>query len=61
VEALLDGRTFVKFHLDVAAGDVQREPVEPVQARGWLGFAGIAAPVFRSIAIEEHFAQKLHS
>lgn len=61
VEALLDGRTFVKFHLDVAAGDVQREPVEPVQARDWLGFAGIAASVFRSIASEEHFAQKLHS
>jgi hypothetical protein len=61
VEALLDGRTFAKFQLDVAAGDVQREPVEPVQARDWLGFAGIAAPVFRSIAIEEHFAQKLHA
>lgn len=61
VEALLDGRTFAKFHLDVAAGDVQREPVEPVQARDWLGFAGIAAPVFRSIASEEHFAQKLHA
>ena len=61
VEALLDGRTFAKFQLDVAAGDVQREPVEPVQARDWLGFAGIAAPVFRSIATEEHFAQKLHA
>lgn len=61
VEALLDGRTFAKFHLDVAAGDVQREPVETVQARDWLGFAGIAAPVFRSIATEEHFAQKLHA
>jgi hypothetical protein len=61
VEALLDGRTFAKFQLDVAAGDVQREPAEPVQARDWLGFAGIAAPVFRSIASAEHFAQKLHA
>ena len=61
VEATLDGRTFAKFQLDVAAGDVQRDPVEAVQARDWLGFAGIPTPVFRSIAREEHFAQKLHA
>lgn len=61
IEALLDGRTFAKFQLDVAAGDVQREPVELVQARSWLEFAGFAAPVFRTIASEEHFAQKLHA
>ncbi len=26
VEARMDGRTFTKFHLDVSAGDVLREP-----------------------------------
>ena len=61
VEARLDGRTFAQFHLDVGTGDVQREPVETVEPRDWLGFAGITAPTFPSIAREEHFAQKLHA
>lgn len=61
VEAMLDGRTFAKFHLDIGTGDVQREPVELVQPRDWLAFAGIPAPTFPSISREEHFAQKLHA
>ena len=61
VEAVLDGRTFSKFHLDIGIGDVQREPVEFVQPRDWLGFANIPTPSFPSISREEHFAQKLHA
>lgn len=61
VEARLDGRTFAKFHLDVGTGDMQREPVEMVQPRDWLAFAGVTVPAFPSIASEEHFAQKLHA
>lgn len=61
VEAVLDGRTFARFHLDIGTGDVQREPVELVQPRDWLAFAGIPAPTFPSISREEHFAQKLHA
>jgi predicted nucleotidyltransferase component of viral defense system len=61
VEAVLDGRTFSKFHIDIGTGDVQREPVEFVQPRNWLGFAKIRAPRFPSISCEEHFAQKLHA
>ncbi len=61
VEAILDGRIFAKFHLDVGTGDVQREPHEMVQPRDWLGFAGIPATAFPSISREEHFAQKLHA
>lgn len=61
VEAVLDDRTFAKFHVDVGAGDVQREPAEFVQARPWLEFAGIGATAFPSIAREEHFAQKIHA
>lgn len=61
VEAMLDGRTFAKFHLDIGTGDVQREPVELIQPRDWLAFAGIPAPTFPSISREEHFAQKLHA
>ena len=61
IEALLDGRTFAKFHLDIGVGDVQRGPAEVVKPRDWLGFAGIPAPSFPSISREEHFAQKLHA
>ncbi len=61
VEARLDGRPFAKFHLDIGLGDVQREPVEWVDGRDWLGFAGIGPGSFPSIPREEHFAQKLHA
>jgi hypothetical protein len=61
VEAMLDGRTFAKFHLDIGTGDVQREPAELIQTRDWLAFAGVPAPRFPSISREEHFSQKLHA
>jgi len=44
VEARLDGRIFVRFHLDVGIGDAVMEPLEVIEGRDWLGFAGIASP-----------------
>jgi hypothetical protein len=44
VEARLDGRVFVGFHLDVGIGDAVMEPLEVIEGRDWLGFAGIANP-----------------
>lgn len=61
VEARIDGRKFVGFHLDLGVGDIQREPCEWTVPRDWLGFAGIDAGKFPSISREEHFAQKLHA
>lgn len=61
VEASLDGRQFVRFHLDLGLGDMQREPCEWIEPRDWLSFAGIEAGRFPSISREEHFAQKLHA
>lgn len=61
VEAILDGRQFAKFHLDVGMGDSQHEPFEWTEPHDWLGFAGIPAGSVLSIAREEHFAQKLHA
>lgn len=61
VEARLDGRPFAKFHLDIGLGDIQREPVEWIQSRDWLGFAGFGPGRFPTIPREEHFAQKLHA
>lgn len=61
VEARMDGRTFVQFHIDVAAGDVLLKPVDPAVGRDWLSFAGIPRSQFSMIICEQHFAEKLHA
>jgi len=61
VEARMDGRSFAKFHVDVSAGDVLREPYELLEGRDWLGFAGIGTRKFVSVSREEQFAEKLHA
>ena len=61
VDARLDGRTFVKFHVDVGIGDVTLEPLEVVETRNWLAFAGILPPKVPLISREQQFAEKLHA
>jgi len=61
VEARLDGRVFAGFHLDVGIGDVVMEPLEVIEGRDWLGFAGIASPSLYIIPREQQFAEKLHA
>lgn len=61
VEARLDGRAFVKFHLDVGAGDVVLAPLETTEGHDWLKFAGIPAGKFPTISREQHFAEKIHA
>ena len=61
VESRLDGRTFVKFHVDVGIGDVILEPVETMVSRDWLAFAEIASPSITMIAREQQFAEKIHA
>ncbi len=61
VEARLDGRVFVGFHLDVGIGDAVMEPLEVIEGRDWLGFAGIPSPSLYMIPREQQFAEKLHA
>ena len=61
VEAILGGRRFVKFHLDVGVGDIVMDPPEEIQARDWLAFAQIAPPTVLIIQKEQQFAEKLHA
>jgi len=61
VEARLDGRLFVGFHLDVGIGDAVIEPLEVIEGRDWLGFAGIGRPSLYLISREQQFAEKLHA
>lgn len=61
VEARLDGRTFVKFHVDVGIGDLILEPFETLTTRDWLAFAEISSPSITMIAREQQFAEKIHA
>ena len=61
VEARMAGRLFIKFEIDIAAGDAWIEPHETVQSKDWFGFAGITAPVIPVISKEQQFAEKVHT
>jgi len=61
VEARMDGRPFASFHVDVAVGDVLIEPLEEMEGKDWLGFAGIAPATLQAISAEQQFAEKLHA
>lgn len=61
VESRLDDRTFVKFHMDVGAGDALLTPLDVTQGHDWLEFAGIPSPRFTTISQEQHFAEKVHA
>lgn len=61
VDAQMAQRTFAKFHMDVGVGDVVLDPLERVETRDWLGFAGIAPASVPMIQCEQQFAEKLHA
>lgn len=61
VTALMDRRTFAKFHLDVGVGDVALDPLDQVAGRDWLSFAGIPPAPIQMISKEQQFAEKLHA
>lgn len=61
VEAIMDGRTFVKFHIDIGIGDILVEPVEKIIGKDWLEFAGISPATIYAISKEQQFAEKVHA
>jgi Nucleotidyl transferase AbiEii toxin, Type IV TA system len=61
IEARMDGRIFAKFHLDAGIGDVIIHPVETVETRDWLAFAGVERSRVQLIAREQQFAEKIHA
>jgi hypothetical protein len=61
VEARMDARIFARFHLDAGIGDVVMQPLETIECRDWLGFAGIERPRVQVIAREQQFAEKIHA
>ncbi len=65
VEALLDNRSFARYHLDVGLGDAVVSPPEWITGTEILEFAGIAparvASLRSVLPIEQHFAEKIHA
>ncbi len=61
VDARIDGRSFVKFHVDLGAGDDVLEPFDEIVGEDWLGFAGITPVAVPALSAEQHWAEKLHA
>lgn len=61
VEARLDGRTFVTFHVDLGLGDEVLDPLEELVGDDWLEFAGIGPSIALALSAEQHWAEKLHA
>lgn len=61
VEAQLDNRTFVTFHLDVGVGDAVVAGPEWITGLDLLGFAGIPPAHAAVLSREQQFAEKIHA
>lgn len=61
IDARMDGRTFIKFHLDVGVGDIVISPTEKVELPDWLSFTGLKPPVISMLSKEQQFSEKLHA
>ncbi len=61
IEARMDARIFARFHLDAGIGDAVMQPLEALECRDWLGFAGIEGCQVLMIPREQQFAEKLHA
>lgn len=61
VDVRIDGRTFVKFHVDLGVGDDVLEPLDEIVGENWLGFAGITPTAVPALSVEQHWAEKLHA
>src|SRR5690606_4377524 len=61
VEALIDGKRFTIFDLDIGIGDVWIEPHNELELKNHLDFTGFEASKIQVINVEQHFAEKIHA
>jgi predicted nucleotidyltransferase component of viral defense system len=61
VAASLAGRLFDRFKLDVVVEPAFSARSETVMGSGLLAFAGIERESFQVVALERHFAEKIHA
>ena len=61
VTALIAGRTFESFHVDVGSGDPVIEPAEKLETPRLLAFAGIPPVTVPCYPLTQHLAEKVHA
>lgn len=61
VTALVAGRTFEGFHVDVGSGDPVIEPAEMLETPALLAFAGIPPVTVPCYPLTQHLAEKVHA
>jgi len=61
IQALLDGRTFEQFHIDVGVGDPLVDPVEYLTTPALLEFADLASTHVPCYPITQQIAEKFHA
>ncbi len=61
VEAILAGRTFERFPVDVVMEPLGPESVQELTLPSSLEFAGIEPPTVRAVALPRHYADKVHA
>lgn len=61
VQAMVAGRTFALFNIDVASGDAITGDPEWVEGQDLLKFAGITPARMALVPRETHFAEKIHA
>lgn len=59
--ALLDGRVFESFHIDVGSGDPVVESPETLTMPALLAFSGISSAVVPCYPVSQHIAEKVHA
>src|SRR4029077_10903350 len=60
-EAILVGKTYAKFHIDIGIGDAKTNEPERLTGDDLLEFAGIAPTVVLAIPKPQQFAEKAHA
>lgn len=61
LQALLDGRTFERFHIDIGVGDPLIDPVEHIKTPAMLAFVGLESTLVPCYPITQQIAEKLHA
>lgn len=61
LRALLDGRTFEDFHVDVGTGDPVVGEADVLRTPALLAFAGLEPTAFPAYPLTQHIAEKLHA
>jgi predicted nucleotidyltransferase component of viral defense system len=61
VVALIDGKKFSSFDLDIGIGDVWIEPHDNLDLKNHLEFTGFNPPQIKTVSVEQHFSEKIHA